>query len=109
VGTLVVVDGTAPIDGIVTDRDLVLRGLAGDGDVTLKTVRDVMTRGPAAVQASLPVEHALGVMADQKVRRVVVLDEEGALLGLLALDDVVSFLVEEADAVARLIRRQVPV
>ena len=94
----------SPICGIVTDRDLVVRGLAETDDLTRTTVRDVMTRGPAAVEASLPVEHAVRVMADQKVRSAVVLDAEGALLGLLGLDDVVSFLVEEADEVARVIR-----
>lgn len=109
VGTLVVIDGSAPLEGIVTDRDLVIRVLATHADPESVPVADVMTRGPAAIRADAPVERALEIMADQKVRRIVVLDDEGGLVGLLALDDIVSHLVEEVDEVGRLIRRQVPV
>lgn len=104
VGCLVVVDGVDPLDGIVTDRDLVLRGLASERDPSTTAVREVMTRGPAAVEAGVGAEQALHLMADQGVRRLVVLDSEGALLGVVSYDDVLSFLVEELDQVGRLLR-----
>lgn len=109
VGTLVVVDGGAPLEGIVTDRDLVVRGLAAGIDPAAATVGEIMTRGPAAVEERFPVERALGIMADQRVRRLIVLDAEGGLVGILALDDIVRFLGAEVDDVARLVRRQTPV
>lgn len=105
VGSLVVVDGSSPIEGIVTDRDLVVRALAERANPGRTAVRDVMTIAPAAVQSETSVDHALEIMADHRVRRLVVLDASGGLRGLLSYDDVVSFLVDEMDDAGRLLHR----
>jgi CBS domain-containing protein len=81
--------------GIVTDRDLAVRGLAdGRGPDTL--VRELMTERPHAARADDEVETVRQVMMQQKVRRVVVTDAGGAVIGMVAQAD----LARHDDAVS---------
>ena len=72
--------------GIVTDRDLAVRGLAdGRGPDTL--VRELMTERPHAARADDEVETVRQVMMQQKVRRVPVTDADGTIIGIVAQAD----------------------
>jgi CBS domain-containing protein len=72
--------------GMVTDRDLAIRGLAhGKGGDT--PVRELMTPNPATVKESDDVEDVEKVMARQQVRRVPVVDDSGRPVGLVAQAD----------------------
>ena len=76
--------------GIVTDRDLVVKVLAGGADVTRATVRDAMTVNPANCREDDPVEKALQLMADRQVRRMPIVDSQGRLRGIIAQADVAT-------------------
>ena len=108
VGTLVVVDDSRSPVGMVTDRDLVLRCVAADRDPNATRVGSVMTTPVLCVSEATPIEEALRRMAAAGARRVAVTDDEGHLAGLLALDDVMELLVEEAEAIGRLLQRRHP-
>lgn len=107
VGSLVVAGRQGPIEGMVTDRDIVVRWVA-EGAPASATVADVMTRGMVAVSESTKVERALQVMGEREVRRVVVTNEVGDLVGVLALDDVLGLLSAETESIHKLLRAQVP-
>jgi CBS domain-containing protein len=108
VGTLVVLNkGKEPI-GIVTDRDLVERVLAVRRDANIVTVAEVMTHDPATIDENASIESALSLMRDGAFRRLPVVDDEGKLVGLLSLDDVLALLADELAAVGRLLERQTP-
>jgi Mg/Co/Ni transporter MgtE len=47
-------------------------------------------------------------MAAAEVRRAVVIDSEGTLVGILALDDILELLIEETQAIGALLRGQAP-
>ncbi len=53
----------------------------------------------------IPIDTALAEMAASHVRRLAVTDDDGRLIGILALDDVLELLVEEADSIRRLLGR----
>ena len=108
VGTLVVVDDARKPVGMVTDRDLALRCLAADRDPDATEVAAVMTAPVLCVSESTPIEEALRRMAGVGTRRMAVTDDEGHLAGILALDDVMELLVEEAEAIGRLLQRRRP-
>jgi signal-transduction protein with cAMP-binding, CBS, and nucleotidyltransferase domain len=84
VGALVVKSESKTV-GIVTDRDLVVRGLAKGlgGDATIREVasEDIITVGP-----SDPVETAVEVMRAAAVRRVPVMDGDVAV-GIVSIGD----------------------
>jgi CBS domain-containing protein len=72
--------------GIVTDRDLAVRGFAeGRGPDT--PVRELMTERPHAAKADDEIETVRQVMMQQKVRRVPVTDDGGAIIGIVAQAD----------------------
>lgn len=54
------------------------------------------------------IEWALAVMHDNEIRRLPVVDGEGKLVGVLALDDILSVLAKEFHEIGRLLNRQTP-
>lgn len=108
VGTLVVVDWDRHPIGIVTDRDIAVRCVAADRDPDRTTIEAIMTTPVRAVPESMPIEESLAYMANAGVRRLVVTDAVGGLAGILALDDLLDLLTEEAEAIGRLVAAQTP-
>jgi CBS domain-containing protein len=76
--------------GIVTDRDLALQVVAEDLDAGNTTVADVMSEEPVTCRMDEDVEIALGRMEANQVRRIPVVDEDGALIGIIAQADVAT-------------------
>jgi CBS domain-containing protein len=88
-GSIPVVDpgSKKTLVGTVTDRDLAVRGLAeGKGPDTL--VRELMTPSPVTCGPEDEVEIVREVMVARLVRRVPVVDEHGALVGIVAQADI---------------------
>lgn len=108
VGTLIVVDNKRNPIGVVTDRDVALRCVAADRDPDTTPISEVMTAPVLCVSESTPIEEALRRMAGISARRLGVTDSEGHLAGILALEDVVDLLVEEAETIGRLLQRRHP-
>lgn len=76
--------------GIVTDRDIVVKLLAGGADVERATVRDAMTPNPASCRENDDVSQAVELMSSRQVRRMPVVDERGRLVGIIAQADVAT-------------------
>ena len=74
--------------GVVTDRDLVLRGIASKHPGSAK-VSEVMTTDVYTVNSRASVEEAAKMMAAHQVRRLPVVDN-GQLVGILSLGDVAT-------------------
>ncbi len=96
VGSLLVVEGDRLV-GIVTDRDITVRG-TGDGAPPLAEVVSVMTPDPLTIQGSSDVFEAFSVFKTATARRLPVL-EEGDLAGIISVDDLLLALVVEFGAV----------
>ena len=109
VGDVVVIeerDGVRVPVGIVTDRDLVVEIMAPELDPAAMTVGDIMEQELVTVKESMGLFEAIQYMRSKTVRRLPIVDENGALLGILALDDLLELLSEELLAIARLVRYQ---
>jgi CBS domain-containing protein len=106
VGTAVVLGPNQQPLGIITDRDIALRCVAVERDPDSTPVSDVMTTPMICVHESTPIESALSRMASVRVRRLAVVDDEDRLVGILALDDVLELLVEEAETIGRLLAKR---
>jgi len=109
VGTLVVVDAEGHPAGIVTDRDIVTRCVAEELVAAKVKVRDVMTSEVHTVYEDESLESALELMADKKIRRLVVVNGAGRVAGIVALDDFLEGIVASVEDVGRLLRMQVHV
>ena len=67
-----------------------------------------MTREVRTIDEATPIEQALGTMAGAGARRLVVTGEQGRLVGILSVDDIVELLAEEAATLGRLLRKEAP-
>jgi CBS domain-containing protein len=75
--------------GIVTDRDIVCKGLAQDNfDVRRATARDVMTAGIHCCREDDDLAKAVRHMEELKVRRLPVINKSKRMVGILSIGDV---------------------
>jgi CBS domain-containing protein len=107
VGTLVVTDRDGQAEGIVTDRDIVIRCVAEGLEPDRTKVREVMSIEVQSVHEDTAVDVALEMMADNEVRRLVVLNDAGRVVGIVSLDDFLEGIVAASEDIGRLLRRQV--
>ena len=109
VGDLVVVDtvdGRKIPAGIVTDRDIVISVVATKLDPAVFTVGDLVTAELATVREDQGIFETIQQMRVQGVRRMPVVDGDGALVGIVAVDDLIQLLGEELHELSRLISRE---
>jgi CBS domain-containing protein len=106
VGTVVVMGEDRKPLGILTDRDVAVRCVAERRDPDATDVRSVMSVPVRCVHESTPIESALARMAGAHARRLAVVDDEGRLVGILALDDVLDLLAEEATSIGKLLTQR---
>jgi CBS domain-containing protein len=82
-------DRMRPI-GVVTDRDLTTRALAGRLDATTTTAAMVMSAPVLTCLASSDLREAEELLAQQRKSRIAVTDAAGALIGVISLADLVE-------------------
>ena len=76
--------------GMVTDRDIVIRGLAEDPALERRVARDVMSQQVLYCRADESVEDVLKNMGEQQIRRLPVVDESKRLVGVVSIGDLSS-------------------
>lgn len=111
VGTLLVLSGNGPpgAAGIVTDRDITIRCVAGNLDPDTTPLSAVMTTPVRSVDEDTPVEEAILEMARGATRRLVITGSQQAPVGILSLDDVLDLVLGELGPVRKLLQQQEPV
>ena len=96
VGALMVVEDGRPV-GVVTDRDVVVRGVAARLSADAR-VDSVMTTGVIAIDAGADLREAISLFGRHAIRRLPVVDGD-QVCGLISLDDIVTDLTHDlADA-----------
>lgn len=110
VGTVVVVNGDEgawrPI-GIVTDRDLVLEVLAEEMYLGKLRIGDLAGTDLVTLGEDDDLLDAIKRMRDTGVRRAPVVDENGILVGILSVDDLIDVIAEQlSDIVGVMIHGQ---
>ena len=90
VGALPVCGDTDKLVGIVTDRDITVRATAECCDPGGTTVGDVMTPGVIYCFEDQDVSEAAKLMEDKQVRRLVVLNRDKRMVGILSLGDLAT-------------------
>jgi len=105
---MVVVTGGQPdamhVLGVVTDRDLAIEVLARGGDASQVPVSRLLQGPPVAVPALADLGQAVQTMQAAGTRRLLVHDEQGHLVGLLSIDDLLPALVTPLAGLAEVLR-----
>lgn len=89
VGVLPVCDGDELV-GVVTDRDIVVRGVAQECTLEETTVMDVMTEDTVCCFEDDTIEDVQEKMRESQIRRVPVIDKDHHLVGMLSLADLAT-------------------
>ncbi|MUV86200.1 CBS domain-containing protein [Natronomonas sp. CBA1123] len=97
VGSAVVVDASDEVIGIVTDRDLVIYGQNFIEELDRTAVNEVLAMSVFSVEPTVSVLELTERMREAGVRRVPVM-EDGELLGIVTLDDVIVHLADELES-----------
>lgn len=87
VGALAVIDRGRPV-GMVTDRDMVVAALADAGDAGARSVAEAMSPGPFACHDDQSIAEAAALMGDMQIERLLVLDRNGRLVGIVSVGDI---------------------
>ena len=106
VGDVVVVESRnqqqVPV-GIITDRDIAVHVVAGEVDPQTIAVKDAMSFELVTVLEDDGVVETIALFRERKIRRVPVIDGQGALVGILTIDDVIDLLAELLTDIAKLV------
>jgi CBS domain-containing protein len=103
VGAVLVPDAEGCPVGIFTERDVIALYADGDRDFDALAVEARMTCSVVLGRLSMPVDEALGLMTERRFRHLPVV-EQGRLLGLVSIGDLVKIKLEEAAQEAQALR-----
>ncbi len=110
VGAVVVTDsrGDRPprATGIITDRDIVRAQLARTADLSRLSAGEIMTRDPLVIGAEESADTAIANLRARGVRRAPVVSQDGAVVGLISVDDLFAHLARELIDMAEIIARE---
>lgn len=96
VGSAVVLDAGGGVLGMVTDRDLVVYGRMFADSLENTRVNRILSKGVVSVTPDASISSLTETMREERVRRVPVV-EDGELLGIVTLDDVIVYLAQDLD------------
>ncbi len=97
IGAVIVVGDNGVVEGIISERD-VIRALAENGPAALDlSVSDFMTRNVIACQEASEVDHVMETMTKGRFRHLPVIEDDGALIGIVSIGDVVKNHVAEVE------------
>jgi CBS domain-containing protein len=89
VGVIPVCDGQKLV-GMVTDRDIVVRGVAQEADPRTLKLADVMSTNVRCASEDDDIDEVLSEMADTQIRRMPVVDRQQHLVGIVTLGDIAA-------------------
>ena len=85
---IVAAENTKSPIGMITDRDIVIRTVAENRNPLELQAEDIMTGGIVTVSPETSIEECCNLMESKQIRRVAVVDEAGALCGMIAQADI---------------------
>lgn len=94
VGALVVIENNKFL-GIFSERDYARRVILKGRASKETTIREIMTEHPITVTEDETIEVCMAKMTDKRIRHLPVVDDEGTLVGLISIGDVVKYIMDE--------------
>ena len=96
VGFLPVCDDSRQVLGTITDRDIAVRAVA-EAQPATTPVEDIMTSDVVACSPKDTIDTALQLMAENHKSRIMCLDDEGRLIGVISLSDIAQLVGDASE------------
>ncbi len=103
IGSLIVLNSDGDIEGIITERDIMIKLANTDDLVGNLLVRSIMTPKEKLIVGSGEdtLEHLMNIMTDNKIRHIPIVDKDGILQGLISIRDIIRFLLRDSKRKAK--------
>jgi CBS domain-containing protein len=88
-----VTDANGRLEGVLTERDIFAKLVATNADLS-QPVESLMVDHPWTLNLDEPIRHAIDLMQTGRYRNVPLVDDDGALVGVVRPVDVLKFLAE---------------
>ena len=98
VGALVVSDADRQLAGIISERDIVWTLAERGSEALTERVASVMSSQVVTCRPGDTVNELMAMMTAQRIRHLPVIDDDGALAGIVSIGDVVKFRLDELQA-----------
>ena len=99
IGSLLVMEGETLV-GIISERDYVRRVALFERSAFATTVGEIMTADVITVSPKDSAQHCMQLMTDKRLRHLPVV-EDGQLLGLLSIGDLVKHVIQEQESLIK--------
>jgi CBS domain-containing protein len=99
-GSVLIIDASNTLLGIVTERDLMTRLVAKSLDPATTTVADIMTRSPYCVTPETKVADAVLIMIERGFRNLPIVTDNNRILGVFSVRDALPREVQTAQSLA---------
>lgn len=103
VGTVLVITEQNKLLGLVTDRQIVTRGVAHKRDLSTTYVEEIMTRWPMTIFPETTCKEALDIMGDYGYRRLPV-EKDGKLVGIISLSDLAPIAEFDDECISDMVK-----
>jgi len=94
----VVVESDLGLVGIVSERDVVRHLRASGATILDRPVSRIMTADVVTTRPHAAVEEVMATMTDRRIRHLPVLDDAGALVGIVSIGDIVKSRISELES-----------
>lgn len=106
IGAVLVTDAAGNLSGIISERDVVRQLARTDEGLLAKPVSALMTRAPQTCAPTDTIDTAMGKMTHGRFRHLPVVDD-GKIVGVISIGDVVKRKIEEAEQEAGALREYI--
>lgn len=107
VGSVIITDEKEKPVGIITDRDISTKVVATEKDPKTVKLKDIMCSPVVTINIGKDIIDATRLMGEYWVRRLPVVNDEGKVVGVLSMDDVLIFLSQEIQNIANALKREI--
>ncbi|MDD4101400.1 MAG: CBS domain-containing protein [Kiritimatiellae bacterium] len=101
IGSLLVLNAAGKIAGIFAERDCFRKVVLAEKSPKEVPVKAVMTKKVIYVSPETTVDECMAQMTNSRIRHIPVLDNEGKILGIISIGDLVKFVACEQDAMIK--------
>ncbi len=106
IGAVIVKDAAGKVTGILSERDVVRRIRSDGPSILAKSVADCMTASPITCGPEAELDDILAKMTERRIRHLPVV-ENGRLIGVISIGDVVKIKIDNAEREAAALREYI--
>jgi CBS domain-containing protein len=107
IGSLVVLDNSQSLSGIITERDLFRMMNKFNCDIEEKKIKDFMTTDLIIGVPEDDLEYIAGLITQNRIRHIPIIDKESNLCGIISIGDIVNAQLSNAEFEVRYLREYI--